>query len=326
MNLSRNNDLKPVLVYKDPKEAEPFSKIVVPSSMRSPLWKYFGFPANSNEEIITKTKIVCGICRAYIAYNKNTTNLSTHLNCKHPEVLDEIKSYKRLKNEQKQIETPIKLNKSSSPSPPKRSKIAKDFDWDSDNDIESRNTVIHNTQVKRAIYKPKFQMTNEFVLIESAEPNSTLEENTVMESNEHEHENQYIACSSNNDFNIDDDRTEINPEDLDTNSIVDTNRSKDEYLTEEFLGMNEANEMLFKLNEEQTPKKIVILSKQPPKLANKISMKREKQNQCLTEEMKQIKKFLIKDLVPPSIIDGGGFKELIGFFSPDAVIPSSLEV
>lgn len=71
--------LEPVLIYNDKNEMVPYSKIVVPSSMRSQLWKFFGFPANDKFEILTKKKIVCCLCRAYIAYNKNTTNLSTHL-------------------------------------------------------------------------------------------------------------------------------------------------------------------------------------------------------------------------------------------------------
>lgn len=332
MNLSRNNDLKPVPVYKDPKEGIPFSEIVVPSSMRSPLWKYFGFPAYANKEIITKTKIVCGICRAYIAYNKNTTNLSTHLNCKHPEVLEEIKLKRGKIRDRVQIVNPIKLEAHELPSTSKRFRESEDEtfnDWLPAGESHVQSTVTQKPQKKRSIYKPKFQMSNVYFESESMEKNSSLDdENMAMESNDQENDNQYIDAIeySNEDFNIDDDRHETISVDLATDPNTDASRSKDEYLTEEFLAINEPNEIIFHLNEEQTEKKNVILSKPPPKIANKLSMKRNKENSGLTEEMKQIKKFLIKDLVPPSIIDGSGFKELISFLSPNAEIPSSYEV
>lgn len=327
MNLSRSNDLKPLLVYKDPKESVPFSKIVVPSSMRSPLWKYFGFPADANKEIITKSQIICGICRARIAYNKNTTNLSTHLNCKHPDVLEQIKLSKKMKSVPKPFQTPIKLKQSQSSPPAKRHKeqTDEDINWyaDSDSEIQTKPepmpghssglTVVRQMKTKRAIYKPKFQMTDEFVVLESSEV-----ENIAIE---HESDNQFIETIdyANKDY-MDDDQSEIITEVLETQQ----RRSKDEFISEDFLTINEHNEVLYKLDEE-TPKQIVIASKPPPKIANKISMKR-KVGQDLTEEMKQVKSFLIRDLIPPNIIDGAGFRELISYFSQNADLPNSSEV
>lgn len=52
-----------------------YKKLVVPVSMRSIYWKYFGFPASDDGEIITKLKIICILCKSQIAYNKNTSNL-----------------------------------------------------------------------------------------------------------------------------------------------------------------------------------------------------------------------------------------------------------
>lgn len=52
-----------------------YKKLVVPVSMRSIYWKYFGFPASDKGEIITKLKIICILCKSQIAYNKNTSNL-----------------------------------------------------------------------------------------------------------------------------------------------------------------------------------------------------------------------------------------------------------
>lgn len=81
------NSLEPVLIYKSKKEIMTFDRIVVPSSMRSSYWKFFGFPADKFNNIINKNKIVCALCQVTIAYNKNTTNLQTHLNAKHPDIV-----------------------------------------------------------------------------------------------------------------------------------------------------------------------------------------------------------------------------------------------
>lgn len=81
--------LAPVLLYQSKHDLEPYNKIVVPSSMRSLYWKFFGFPANKQNEITNKHRIVCAICGTSIAYNKNTTNLQTHLNTRHPEIARE---------------------------------------------------------------------------------------------------------------------------------------------------------------------------------------------------------------------------------------------
>lgn len=56
--------------------------------MRSQYWRYFGFPADEANNIITRTKIVCCICRRQIAYNKNTTNMSTHLIARHIDIME----------------------------------------------------------------------------------------------------------------------------------------------------------------------------------------------------------------------------------------------
>ncbi|XP_067011114.1 E3 SUMO-protein ligase ZBED1 [Anabrus simplex] len=66
-----------------------YKKLVVPMSMRSIYWKYFGFPATDEGDILTKVKIVCILCKTQIAYNRNTSNLRMHLQNKHPhELLD----------------------------------------------------------------------------------------------------------------------------------------------------------------------------------------------------------------------------------------------
>ena len=67
-----------------------YKKLVVPMSMRSPYWKYYGFPATDDGDIITKVKIVCVLCKAQLAYNKNTSNLRMHLQNRHAKELMEL--------------------------------------------------------------------------------------------------------------------------------------------------------------------------------------------------------------------------------------------
>lgn len=52
-----------------------YQKLVIPTSMRSIYWRYFGFPANENGVILTKLKIICILCKHQIKYNRNTSNL-----------------------------------------------------------------------------------------------------------------------------------------------------------------------------------------------------------------------------------------------------------
>lgn len=60
-----------------------FKKLLVPMTMRSPYWKYFGFPSMDGTTLTTKDKIVCALCKTVLTYNRNTTNLKTHLQSKH---------------------------------------------------------------------------------------------------------------------------------------------------------------------------------------------------------------------------------------------------
>lgn len=72
-----------------------FSRLIRPSSMRSSYWTFFGFPADAQNQIITRRKIVCTLCNKAVAYNRNTTNLKVHLSSQHPEL--DITSQPKLK-------------------------------------------------------------------------------------------------------------------------------------------------------------------------------------------------------------------------------------
>lgn len=77
-----------------------YAKVVCPGSMRSSYWKFFGFPANESGQILTRSKIICSICRRAISYNKNTTNLRSHLNARHPNYVQKYLRSARLKQPQ----------------------------------------------------------------------------------------------------------------------------------------------------------------------------------------------------------------------------------
>uniref|UniRef100_A0A1B6J4V3 BED-type domain-containing protein n=3 Tax=Homalodisca liturata TaxID=320908 RepID=A0A1B6J4V3_9HEMI len=80
-----------------------YDKLVVPMTMRSVYWKCFGFPADADDEILTKDRIVCLLCKTTIQYNRNTSNLRIHLQNKHPEELMQI-----------ELETPPRKSQDSS--------------------------------------------------------------------------------------------------------------------------------------------------------------------------------------------------------------------
>lgn len=87
------NDLQMVLAkMMEEKHTYTYKKLVVPPSMRSIYWKFFGFPATDDGDILTKVKIVCILCKTQIAYNRNTSNLRMHLQNKHPQELHELES------------------------------------------------------------------------------------------------------------------------------------------------------------------------------------------------------------------------------------------
>ncbi|XP_011865113.1 PREDICTED: zinc finger BED domain-containing protein 1 isoform X2 [Vollenhovia emeryi] len=69
-----------------------YKKLVVPPSMRSIYWKFFGFPATDEGDILTKVKIVCILCKTQIAYNRNTSNLRMHLQNKHAQELMDLEA------------------------------------------------------------------------------------------------------------------------------------------------------------------------------------------------------------------------------------------
>ncbi|XP_058793121.1 E3 SUMO-protein ligase ZBED1-like [Phymastichus coffea] len=91
---TKNNGLQTVFAkFMEEKHTITYKKLVVPQSMRSIYWKFFGFPADDDGEILTRVKIVCLLCKTQIAYNRNTSNLRMHLQNKHAQELHELESF-----------------------------------------------------------------------------------------------------------------------------------------------------------------------------------------------------------------------------------------
>ena len=66
-----------------------------PTGAKSKVWKYFGFAMNETGTIVNKTWVKCTLCKNDMSFCGNTTNLSYHLEQKHPEQFSECCSVKQ---------------------------------------------------------------------------------------------------------------------------------------------------------------------------------------------------------------------------------------
>lgn len=330
MNMSKSLGLRPTLLYKNEDDILSFTNVVVPSSMRSPLWKHFGFPADENREILTRSKIVCCICYQSIAYNKNTTNLSTHLTNKHPEVITKMKKVPRKATEQ--IDGSV--------SPKRKMKAETTVNWYSNDDDDSmqqhsidpnkmQQRQQHPTGItqktfarsKKSIYKPKFQITEEILHDFNGVDEDDDDESGVKSSfddiTEHEHDDQFQI-----------EAIDYAPIDMheDGNEIIDeanSNRSKDDFLSTQYITITDNNELVY----ENSPKKMALSSLSPQKAAGSNTNENNPIKPYDSADiMEQMKKFFVKDLITPTIANGSGFKEMITFFSHSVNIPNSVQV
>lgn len=313
MNRTKNLGLKPTLLYKDESDIMPFKNVVVPSSMRSPLWRYFGFPANEKREIITKSKIICCLCYQDVAYTKNTTNLASHLSHKHPEKYTELTKKRKLSD--------VNTESSCQTNP------SKDVNWYSNQGVKSSTldgsklnhpTGINNktyVEGRKGIYKPKFQIIEDIQY-----------QTNNAETNENNSENEFIETDHdfiNSDIDITVGGNEIISEVLDTDTELTTNSSsnRDEFISAQYITIDPSSENLY----DSTPRKILVQTKSTTSVTD-TPCKSEIIQHDSAEITNQIKRFLIKDIVSSKIVDGTGFKEMINYFSPYCDVPSSTEV
>ncbi|KAH8410259.1 hypothetical protein KR009_010227 [Drosophila setifemur] len=76
------------LKYEDVSQLN-FSKLYSPK-MKSVYWRYFGFPSNDNNEVITKQNVVCIKCHKVLTNHGNTTNLRAHLQHRHKDLFKDL--------------------------------------------------------------------------------------------------------------------------------------------------------------------------------------------------------------------------------------------
>lgn len=332
---------EPILVYKDSDETIPYSKVVVPSSMRSPLWRYFGFPADENNVIIHRKKIVCCICGTQIAYNKNTTNLSTHLHCKHPTIYAEFNANAQKKGAPKEETEPNDEVQS------KRVKRGDDInvDWyvDENTQIEQikHPTGIRAKESIKHLNASLGMFDDERTKQMGTKKSMILDENfeLVITSEVSDRDNQFIETL---DYNSKDylDMVNDNCDDMlrDPENLVEVSdggdTGKNGFLANEFLKSLTHTTGTNTFEEAQAHRnsiKINVVSVKAPTLLKANSStenirKRLSEDKSNTDITGQLKSFIVKDIASPAVLDGVGFKELIQTLAGNSAIPTASEV
>lgn len=275
---------------------------------------YTGFPSDEHNNIITKQKIVCCICRQFITYNKNTTNLSSHLFGKHANMMTELypeqltnmsdkikakKCSKLLKRENSDAEETVIVDVKRT----KNIEALNDLDtvWlvdegDDSKDQEKDENAPETNNV--------FQINKDMKVIIMPKNNCEIADELNTESD------QYLEVESDENYGKTGSEEMIHRIEEETNSI--------EFLNEEFLAVSNENEDIAKPATHTYCKKS--------------SSKRTKRDDTSGEDAQfinlvdKMKNFLIKDFVRPQVIDGDGFKEMMKHLVLDGKIPNSSEV
>lgn len=343
MEVLHDDTLTPILVYKEKNEIVPYAKIVVPNTMRSPYWKFFGFPADEGNNILTRTKIICCLCRTYIAYNKNTTNLITHLNARHQDIVEQY--YTR--DESASSDTCV---------PSKRLKLHEN--------MKSKSSVFGSL---KSAYLSNGEHPTGISIKETTSPvtsvNIKMEENSqyhVSVKEEMKDENLYFMNSNEDVESLDEESIEVircNEEDFQQGACVTQNSADEdhqvvEFLDEEYLSVNELDHGISARSdcqEEEINSHLVnessvtelptsisknqelnsnFGSKQPYFKLAKRSPKLELK-MCVYKSIDLIhdlKQFLISDLIEPNIVEGTGFRQLIQSILKSSQLPNKAEV
>lgn len=309
--------LAPVLIYQNKEDIEPYNKIVVPSSMRSIYWKFFGFPANKHNEITNKQRIVCAICGTTIAYNKNTTNLQTHLNTRHPEIVKEYFPNERSSSAKRRVSASLR--------PAEKAKRIKVETIDS----ESWNTYT-NTKIKTISPQPhptgilvKAAVQTALTDVRHAEYDDQDGEEEIIEEFE-VHQNEFMECD-------DIETVAENLEYADTEEQPNTFSTKDQSFSIHLMNVDR-----IKLPKDKQCKDSADESNRIGESFDGRASVEDKSKQpeldhaniCnhtidITEETA---KFIVTDLLPVDLVEGKGFQLYINSLAKDIVLPTAAEV
>lgn len=317
--------LPPITIYNSQTS---FHQLVVPASMRSQYWRFFGFPADESNNIITRDKIVCCICHRQIAYNKNTTNMSTHLIAKHIEIM------------QKYFPNDIKPSSSNA----KRLKLAK----------TSQASQPLNKRIKLEKFESE-RWSGEYSLTKSRTESATKEADKSSKTEPNSDSLRVLVTTEDGVEFIEtldyDDCPGIFALDSSNLSGDEPNESeRDEFLNEEYLlanvnADNDASSQPASQDGEQDNKIFIDVyvdksnKRSPKKSTAEAQPLPAEKNQIFDRDMRgkelsgpeiaeAIKNFVVTDVLSPSIIDGIGFHSLLGTISSraDIPVPDSSEV
>lgn len=331
-NDGNDNDLPPIVLHK---EQTDFHKLVVPASMRSQYWRYFGFPADESNNILTRNKIVCCLCRRQIAYNKNTTNLSTHLIAKHIDIME-----KHFPND---IKTPVSSARKKTQA--KKSNVSRSL---------VKRIKSEKTETDR--WSEEYNLTKNRTEIESIDPLAETSDTVAGKSEPNsESVRVFVTTDDGEEFieTLDYDECSgmfaIDSQSLSGDEPHETNHH--EFLNEEYLLTNvivdndivsevasqdsgQDNKVLIDVYLDKThkrsPKKVTAEDgASAMKMARYDKEARESNKQFTEAEVtKAIKRFIVSDVLSPTIADGVGFHSLLKYISCriDIPIPSSAKV
>lgn len=321
MESSTDHDVLPPITIYDAQTV--YHTLVVPASMRSQYWKYFGFPADESNNIITRDKIVCCICRRQIAYNKNTTNMSTHLIARHIDIMhkyfpNDIKMKPSSTNAKR-----LKQSKApqSSQSMTKRIKSEKmePERWSDDYEYTINRP---ETEAKDAEKSNKAQQNNESVRVVV----TTEDGEEFIETLDYDECPGIFGMESQSLSG--DEPNETNQHDFLNEEYLLANVNVDNDVSSQAASQDGDQEKIFidvyvDKSNKRSPKKSTADDGAPAAKQAKLNREHREPSKILSERevAEAMKHFVVSDILSPSIVDGVGFRSYTRSISSRSYIP-----
>lgn len=321
-----NNEIPAPMTVHD--SQIPFHDLVIPASMRSKYWRFFGFPGDESKNIISREKIVCAICRRQIAYNKNTTNLSTHLIARHMDIMreyfpEDISQATAKVRKAKQFPRPRTLNK--------RVKLEKP-DGDQWNDTAYTQQPMKQTQKLLKQCDVKAEPTNNEsirVLVTTEDGEEFIEslDYEMFEVESHSMTGYEDATVHENEDDF------LNEEYLVTNAVAETDSStKADAVHDDSVSDNNKRTSI-DVQRDKSYRRLVKraigeVNIAPSKSATDEAEASNRNNIGEVEVTDAIKNFIVSDILSPAMVDGNGFRTLLTTVSGqvDIALPDSAKV
>lgn len=275
-----------------------YNNLVVPMAMRSNYWKYFGFPSNDGQKIITRSKVICALCRATLAYNKNTTNLKSHLMARHKSTLAKVLRQNELGK--RGIPIPIssefpeihKLITSLAPSPRKRIKNCKiKLELFDDYEIEEYDFEPGEIDESKEEFVVIPKDEEEHIEMIDHEVSSDIEYNPQLNNQEQSNIHDDNIVEINDDIEEDDNHFEGDEHNRNNNNYNDDYVDEDENDDDVFL--------VQEIEDDHVPEATIVPTLTSTKHQESVDLNTEITNMIVT------------DLLSTEIVDGVGFNKLL---------------